>query len=85
MPSYFYKDIEDKTWNSWVKKIILVTLQTYKLNSTFTDVFIGLRSEIRKPIEWSLNEIKKIKIKCENLKSIFKNWYKLEKSDIKSF
>ena len=34
MPSYFYKDIEGKTWNSWVKKIILVALQTYKLHST---------------------------------------------------
>ena len=31
MPSYFYKDIKDKTWNSSVKNAILVTSQTYKL------------------------------------------------------
>ena len=34
MPSSLYKDIKDKTWNSSVKKTILVTLQAYKLHST---------------------------------------------------
>ena len=43
----------------------------------FTDVFIRLRSEIRKSVQWTLNEFKKI-IKSENLKSKFKNWYKIK-------
>ena len=34
IPNYFYKVIKERTWDSSVKKIILVISQTYKLHST---------------------------------------------------
>ena len=43
MPSYFYKDIEDKTWKYSVRKAILVTSQTCKLHSTLYWCFHWLK------------------------------------------
>ena len=34
VPSYIYKDTEDRTWKPSVKKAILVTSEIYKLHST---------------------------------------------------
>ena len=39
MPSFFYKDTEEKTWKSSVKKAILVTPTIYQI--PFTNVFLN--------------------------------------------
>ena len=74
MPSYFYKEIKDKTWNSSVKKTILVTSQTYRLRSTlywcFHWIKVRNRDLSRVRPEWSLknkNQIWQSKTKIQKL------------------
>ena len=74
MMNYFYKDINDKTWNSSVKKTILATSQTCKLHSTLYRCFHWIKvrntQACRVKPKWNLkskNQIWKRKIKIQKL------------------
>ena len=76
--SYFYKDNKYKTWKSSVMKAILEISQTYKLHCILYWHLHWINVRDTKVYGGKPKWIWKIKINFENLKSKFKNWYKIK-------